>query len=395
MKILNYLLPIAFICTLVGGLALHLVIKDRPTSNMENRTLQTVAELDVSVESTLNGELTKKLESYISDQFPFRDAWMKAYVQAQGKMGKTYINDSYFVDYASGWIISKPVLEMKKEEELATFADGFVEIQDGLNEHEIPMAFFTFPAKATYVRNPSPAYLPDDTGEESNRLLHSIMTEKGIDNAVLMDFIGDEVDVHDMYFKTDHHWNIYGAYQGYEALMENISARIDEDIEPIAYDEAANVCLENEFVGSWNKQLYMTVNSDDQVCYNYPKSFESQFKIYKGPVAEGKEIAFNDIYGLVRNNPEEDTVSYATGYTADYGVLNIINEHAESDKHIVVVKDSYFNAIQFHVASHFKQLTVLDLRYIEENPVDFIAELDADYVFFVYNDRNFNVVEIY
>nr|WP_106783641.1 DHHW family protein [Lysinibacillus timonensis] len=395
MKILNFLLPIAFIFALAGGLVLHFIIDDRELSEMENRTLQMATDIDPSVENVLNGDVTKKVESYISDQFPLRDVWMKAYVQTQAMTGTTYINDSYYVDYGSGWIVAKPVVEPKPKEELEEFADGFADIQAGLKASGIPMSFFTFPAKATYIREPGPSFMPEDTGKVNNRVLHEILTEKGIDNAILMESISEDVDVHDMYFKTDHHWNFYGAYQGYLALMKNIGERIGEEIEPVAYDEANNSCLPNEFSGSWNKQLYMTVNSDDQVCYNYPKNFETQFKIYKGPVEEGKEIEFNSIYGFARTFASDQSVSYATGYTSDYAELNIVNENAESDKHIVIVKDSYFNAIQFHVADHFKQVTVLDLRYVEGNPADVISALSPDHVFFVYNDRNYNVVEIY
>ncbi|MBM7609087.1 hypothetical protein JOD29_002353 [Lysinibacillus composti] len=394
MKILNFLLPIAFIAVLVTGLVLHFTTVDREISEMENRSLQQ-GDFEPTFKNVISGEYVKKVESYITDQFPYRDDWMKTYVKSQVALGETFIKDSYFVDAESGWIVTKAV-EPVEEESITAFANDFVGFKEGLAAKDIPMAFFTFPAKATYIREPSPDFMPVDGGIESNNRLHKVLTEKGIDNAKIMDSIPKGVDVHNMYFKTDHHWKMFGAYQGYLALMENINERIGENIEPIPYDETNNVCLPNAFSGSWNKVLYMTVKSDDQVCYNNPESFETQFQVYKGDVIAGKEpLSFSDIYGQAKKVDDTELVSYASGYSADYAMLNILNKDYDSDKHIVVVKDSYFNAIQFHVASHFKQLTVLDLRYLKGNPTDIIAKLNPDYVFFVYNDRNFNVVESY
>lgn len=394
MKILNFLLPIAFIAVLVTGLVLHFTTEDRDISEMENRTLQQ-GDFEPTFKNVVSGEYVKKVESYITDQFPYRDDWMKTYVKSQVALGETFIKDSYFVDEESGWIVTKAT-EPVEEESITAFANDFVGFKEDLAARDIPMAFFTFPAKATYIREPSPDFMPEDGGIESNNRLHEVLTEKGIDNAKIMDSIAEGVDVHEMYFKTDHHWKMYGAYQGYLALMKNINERIGENIEPIPYDETNNVCLPNAFSGSWNKVLYMTVQSDDQVCYNNPKSFETQFQVYKGDVIASKEqMSFSDIYGQAKKVDDVELVSYASGYSADYAMLNILNEDYESDKHIVVVKDSYFNAIQFHVASHFKQLTVLDLRHLKGNATDIIAELNPDYVFFVYNDRNFDVVEKY
>ncbi|MDM5332385.1 DHHW family protein [Ureibacillus composti] len=394
MKILNFLLPIAFIAVLVTGLVLHFKTEDREISEMENRTLQQ-GDFEPTFKNVVSGEYVKKVESYITDQFPYRDDWMKSFVKSQIALGESFIKNRYYVDAATGWIVAKP-FPVIEDKTIELFANEFAEIQQGLAKNDIPMAFFTFPAKATYVLEPSPDFMPVDGGIESNNRLHVVLTEKGIDNAKIMDSIPEGVDVHDMYFKTDHHWKMYGAYQGYLALMENINERIGENIEPIPYDETNNVCLPNAFSGSWNKVLYMTVQSDDQVCYNYPESFEKQFQVYKGDVIAGKEpLSFSDIYGQAKNADDEELVSYASGYSADYAVLNILNKDYDSDKHIVVVKDSYFNAIQFHVASHFKQLTVLDLRYLKGNATDIIAELNPDYVFFAYNDRNFDVVKKY
>jgi hypothetical protein len=51
-----------------------LVIEDKTFSEQENRDLQTLPELNV--ETLFDGSYSKKINSYFSDQFPYRDAFV-------------------------------------------------------------------------------------------------------------------------------------------------------------------------------------------------------------------------------------------------------------------------------------------------------------------------------
>lgn len=59
MKILNFLLPIAFIAVLVTGLVLHFKTEDREISEMENRTLQQ-GDFEPTFKNVVSGEYVKK-----------------------------------------------------------------------------------------------------------------------------------------------------------------------------------------------------------------------------------------------------------------------------------------------------------------------------------------------
>lgn len=389
-KIQMYLLPITFFCIIFGGFVVHVLTVDRPQSEMENRPLES-ANISPSPQEIFSGAWSKQVETYISDQFPARDTWMRNYVYFQRAMGKTYLNDKYAVDDDSGWIISKPA-EAKSDEELASFASDLQNLSEGLAEKNIPFTFYSLPAKATYSREPSPSYMPDDAGIANNARLHELVTAAGIDNIRLYDEMQNDFSAERNFYKTDHHWTMRGAYTGYEALMKTMSERLGETIEPIPYEEANTYCLPNKFAGSWNKILYMTVDNHDEICYNEPASFATQFTIYDGTIEDGVTAPYESVYGRAKQMSPDTVVNYADAYSRDFAELTIVNNDYDSDKHVVVIKDSYFNAIQFHVASHFKKLTVLDLRYLDKDVISYLQSMHPDYVVLAYNDRNLKLM---
>ncbi|MGE7943756.1 DHHW family protein [Lysinibacillus xylanilyticus] len=389
-KIQMYLLPITFFCIIFGGFVVHVLTVDRPQSEMENRPLES-ANISPSPQEIFSGAWSKQVETYISDQFPARDTWMRNYVYFQRVMGKTYLNDKYAVDDDSGWIISKPA-EAKFDEELASFASDLQNLSEGLAEKNIPFTFYSLPAKATYSREPSPSYMPEDAGIANNARLHELVTDAGVDNIRLYDEMKNDFSAERNFYKTDHHWTMRGAYAGYEALMKTMSERLGETIEPIPYEEANTYCLPNKFAGSWNKILYMTVDNHDEICYNEPASFATQFTIYDGTIEGGVTAPYESVYGRAKQMSPDTVVNYADAYSRDFAELTIVNNDYDSDKHIVVIKDSYFNAIQFHVASHFKKLTVLDLRYLDKDVISYLQSMHPDYVVLAYNDRNLKLM---
>ena len=389
-KIQMYLLPITFFCIIFAGFVVHVLTVDRPQSEMENRPLES-ANLSPSPQEIFSGAWSKQVETYISDQFPARDTWMRNYVYFQRAMGKTYLNDKYAVDDKSGWIISKPA-EAKSDKELASFASDLQKLSEGLAEKNIPFTFYSLPAKATYSREPSPSYMPDDAGIVNNVRLHELITAAGVDNVRLFDEMKNDFSVERNFFKTDHHWTIRGAFSGYQALIKTMNARLGESIKPIPYEEANTYCLQNKFAGSWNKILYMTVNNHDQICYNEPVSFPTQFTIYDGTIEGGVTAPYDAVYGRAKKMSPDTVVTYADAYSRDFAELTIVNNHYDSNNHVVVIKDSYFNSIQFHVASHFKKLTILDLRYLDKDVISYLQSLHPDYVVLAYNDRNLKLM---
>lgn len=392
MNKINLLLPIGFFAMLSGGLATHLLLPDRSISEMENRPL-TAAPTSPTTSAILSGEWSKQVEAYFSDQFPEREAWMKAFVKTELAVGKTYINEKYYADFNSGWITSGPA-ELQDEDALDNAARNVFSLKKKLDELGVPFIFYSLPAKATYVREPHPSFMQQDAGLENNARFLSKLRELDISSERLMDSmrkLEPELNVQELYFKSDHHWNINGAVLGYQALVHDLTRKgVPLSGEPMHKKSMDLTCLPHPFEGSWNKFYHMLVPNDDQICYLEPEGIADRFIIRATSVTGTSTAEYENIYGAGRKLQSDKPVNYSIGYTSDYPELDIRNSEIQNG-HVVILKDSYFNPITFLMAHHFNRTTVIDLRYYEGDLSQWLAEEKPDSVIMAYNDRNFDM----
>jgi hypothetical protein len=76
-----YILPLLFMFTI---LILHLALPEKTFSNEERRYLQQWPAFHV--ERLFDGSYETKMESYFSDQFPFRSFWIHVYSMPQNTL---------------------------------------------------------------------------------------------------------------------------------------------------------------------------------------------------------------------------------------------------------------------------------------------------------------------
>ena len=89
----NRILIGIFLFGIFGGTLVTLLVPKRDFSDRENRALQQFPKL--SLASVLDGTFEKDYETYLSDQFPLRDAWIQVKAEAELLMGKQEIKDIY------------------------------------------------------------------------------------------------------------------------------------------------------------------------------------------------------------------------------------------------------------------------------------------------------------
>ncbi len=70
-----------------------------------------------------------------------------------------------------------------------------------------------------------------------------------------------------MYFKTDHHWNGIGAYEGFKCIIEDMNI-----VNNISWDSYTQTMYdEGYFLGSYNKNLNKLVKEDETIPYVHLK----------------------------------------------------------------------------------------------------------------------------
>lgn len=156
------------------------------------------------------------------------------------------------------------------------------------------------------------------------------------------------------FYRTDHHWNYVGSYHGFLDIMKMFG--VNNPSVP-----TGTFTSEEFFFGSGSR---MTRNYDPL----------EKFTIYLFDLPEhdttinGKKKNYNHISEFINHkyNYDRDWNFYAEVYGADYG--EIVFDFHQSDKpNLLIVSNSFSNAVNELVAQYFNKTYVVDLRYYSKH----------------------------
>jgi len=188
------------------------------------------------------------------------------------------------------------------------------------------------------------------------------------------------------FFKTDHHWTIQGAYEGYKDVINMISARSPEIGTPRA--------------GEFFKVEGVKFRGSIARISSFEKLYDELWDIKMDIPDYTLTIGGNPVYDdyskkeeYLAGDFELDTFnnSYADYFHTDTG-------NAEYDfgnntgRNLLMFVDSFSNCIDPYIASHYDKTYLVDLRYDEYangvfNYNEFIEAHDIDdVVFMMYSD---------
>lgn len=238
---------------------------------------------------------------------------------------------------------------------------------------EISAAVEANPGQEFYVY-----YIEKDTDinfNNGNKTGHSdylgqLLSAEGIKYGI--NPVADFEDYYRRFYKSDHHWNHIGAYECYLDLLDFLGIE-SEPVENqgeflIGKDMSGSKAAYTRSAGVWVEDMY-------GYYLNFP---------WMGTHINGW---WTENYG-VQNFPDPELLSYGGYYGDDYGQI-VLNTGREELDNILVIGDSYDNAILKLIASHYDVTHSIDLRYYEhymgEEFVlsDYIAENGIDKVLII------------
>lgn len=180
-------------------------------------------------------------------------------------------------------------------------------------------------------------------------------------------------DYINMFYKTDHHWNMYGAYKGYQDIMNMLNKE--------AMDLNIKKVNEKPYYGSLAKSSLSTLISDDI----YDVDLNLDYKV----TTNGEEAEAKFKPRSIRYKKGYDFFDYYIHYfDGQYGFVEY-NFDNESDDNLLIFSDSYAWQIDYLIASHYKNTYVVNLRYDDYangkfNYNEFIKENNISDVLFLY-----------
>lgn len=384
-KFNNVLLILVFLGIIFSGGIFSILEKDRDISTIENRTL--AQRPDFNKQSFLSGEYFKNFETYFSDQLVGRDEIIKAYTEEQLFLNKTIINN--IVVAKNNWLLYNPAASSNITKEMNQSLSNLNDLAASFKNSNVEFYFAAVPYKMNILKDIYPNYINEQLGVKNQKYFMSRLPNSYHGINLYQNFKENysEQQLQSMYFKTDHHWNIDGAFAGYQEIIKEMSAASKHfKAEPIKKESLRVVCNnKSSFVGTLNLRLYSLIDtSDEKICYYDPVFHPDKGKVQIGAGSYLTNI--NQMYGTGINKKE---VSYGDLFTWDMPEINYEYQNTGNDLHLLVIKDSYANPIHPFFAQHFHKTSILDIRHYHTKSVSqYIKDNKIDMVLFLYNDSN-------
>lgn len=166
------------------------------------------------------------------------------------------------------------------------------------------------------------------------------------------------------FFRSDHHWNMHGAYAGYCAALANLKQTDPTLPDPISisYRKVPNVL----FHGSLSRVTLQPKIGDVLQDYYADLPPYSIHLNGKSVFAENSSIVSKkELYEKGQYDKNLYANHYAYYFHGDAGEIQYHFENNAS-KNLLVFCDSMSNCMEPLLASHYRETYFVDLRYYEE-----------------------------
>lgn len=416
----------AFVC-IVGGM----IFLERPTvSESENRNLAKFPTFSLS--SLMDGSYTSDITTWFDDTVPFRDTFKDISAKFRSILGVDYsgiivVNVSgNGVGNQDNSIVTTTQTEMTigtstpietispietttvsettipsdlidMEENLEDDNGGLGELSNNImiyQKRAIPIYYGNFDCGVEYAQyvNNYKSDLGDDVnvysmvcptsmsfywpeqsdvshGSEEDNIDNINEHLEGVTPINLIPILSQHTDEH-IYSRTDHHWQPLGAYYSAEEFCKvaevpfaNLSTYTKHTIE--------------NYVGTlygYSGSIIIKDNPEDFIYYEPSNEYSTEyFDIDNTPQGEGKLLV-----------EATGSSAYLTFMGGDEKITHVTTD-TKNGRNLVIIKDSYGNALVPFLTSSFENIYVIDMRHFELNAIDYIKDVNATDVLFAMN----------
>lgn len=361
-----------------------LVAPKQTFSENENRALASWPVY--SFTALKDGSYMRGVQTYLSDHFPLRDPFMTLKTKYEMLTGREEINDIYLAK--DGYYI-EAYKTPKQQKKIIT---QFQKLQDAITTDAkqnirvmlVPTAISTYNAKLpgsapdrgvlrqVDTMNEIYAALPNMQKVDVWSALQAVAVQEETDrtrasgDADGAQPVADAGDVGcdtsaatGLYYHTDHHWTTHGAYIGYQAYCGAAG------LSPIPEADFQKTCVTTDFHGTIFSKLHdSTVPGDAITLYEYPAN---QLTVSYPDTGEVTDTLYNRDYLAQKDK-------YSMFLNNLHPLVEITNASADSDRQLVLIKDSYANSMVPFLVHHYQKIYVFDTRYYRFGPSSFINE---------------------
>lgn len=355
---------VLFVAGIVAVTVWGLAVPDRKQSESENRMLQQMPTFSLS--SVTDGSFMQDLERYMTDQFPDRDRLVRGKTYLDLVCGRRQVNGIYVGD--DGYLFEPQTEPDGAQTETITSAIH----RFSLKNPELQKAAVISPNATCLLRDKLPYGVEQ---YDQRTLLDEWRETLGAGNVQNFDWIdcaavlSSAEEGEQLFYRTDHHWTTRGAYR----VFLDVAEKWQLDTHEVTYDFAV---VSDSFQGTLAASSGICHISDTmELCLphgsegNYVIEYESE---------NVKKATFFDSEKLGSGN------QYEMFMGGNFGKL-IISTTAETDRSLLIFKDSYANCMIPMLTPYFSQIVVIDPRYYNDTVNGCMQDYHFTHVLFLYN----------
>ena len=364
------------ILILIFGLAIYIPLfvgviqEDKISSGVEKRNLTKFPSVPESI--TEFSEYSHVFNLYYFDHFGLREILTKVYFKLINKLcDQSSVDDVTFGQ--DGWLFlgsikpgyqrySDPMgdainTNLFSEKELEDFAISIMNIKNYLSNKGIEYIYVIAPNKHTIYFDKLPKYISKQNSKSAtDQLVKYLQEHTDVIVVDLRQVLLKEKKNHQVYFKSDTHWNHYGANVAQFEIMNKIKTFFPEQISPLLLSDNQFKILPKKSGDLAGFAKITNINEDDP---------QPVFEEGCSPVKETPNTKARETHTMVCETQE----------------LNA-----------VIFRDSFFSALQPYFSRQFHRSTYIWkkmnynslIKYIErENPdivIDEIIERSLPYI---------------
>lgn len=365
-KTVAVLLIVIFLL-LTAGLGIYGVVSvDKEFSESENRVLASMPTL--TWDSLTNGSFMKNFETYLADQFPFRDGAITLKTFTDRIMGKREQNGVYIGE--ENFLFDSQTDYVKKENRqkikaIDNFCKGYSDAKQ----------LIAVSPNSSYIYGEYLPYgleLPNQY--KQIKKIHSSFTCETLKKVNVTKLLNAEKENGtQLFYKTDHHWTTRAAYSVFSFIAKHWqldTGAVKYYFHPVTTD------FEGTLSG---KAGVHDVTDTVEICIpegskgTYVVNYESRQK---------KTATLFDESKLTEKN------KYEVFLGGNFDKV-IITTTSKSTDTLLIVKDSFANCMIPMFTPYFSKIVVVDPRYMTDSMRDIMNDTDFTHILFLYNLNTF------
>lgn len=325
---------------------------------------------DWSASGILSGDVCSQIEAWLKDHFPGRSGFVALYSYANRYTGRNAAES--IVLGRNGRLFSEPA-----EYDEAQIANNARIVSEFAADNNMTAYAALIPSSGYMLQDEQPALHREYTDD-----IIAGSIERGLSGFDCLDtesVLKASGDVAGAYYRTDHHLTMDGIYSIYSALSEKLGFTPTDA---------------SEFIKT-SHEFYGTSYGGSGLWYIEPDSLEiwmnrENSDISVTTIDGGNTGQYTGMFDFEALKPEV-TDKYEAYLYGNHGYTSVVNPNVQ-DGTLLVLKDSYGNALVPLLAEHYHEIIMIDIRYYNSGmitPGEIVAENNITDFLLIYGTGSF------